>query len=142
MDLLLEETNPPVLSLVAEANGKNVGHVAFSPVAVDVDPDYQGYILAPLAVTPDHQKHGIGSKLIRGGIRRLSETDAAILFVYGDPDYCGRFGFRADLAEAFHPPYELQYPSGRQVVKLCEQKREIPPANIRCVAALCDPALW
>ena len=73
IDLLLEETTPQTFSLVAETGGTVVGHVAFSPVAIENsnNKNVQGYILAPLAVKPDYQNRGIGSKLINSGIQQL-----------------------------------------------------------------------
>jgi putative acetyltransferase len=142
VDLLLEESTPPILSLVAEADCGIVGHVAFSPVAIDGNHDFQGYILAPLAVRPGHQKQGIGSQLVAEGMRRQSETNACVLLVYGDPEFYGRFGFRADVAEPFIPPHELMYPFGWQGFMLRERGSEINPAGIRCVSSLRDPSLW
>jgi putative acetyltransferase len=49
VDLLSEETTPPTISVMADVDGVAVGHVAFSPVAIDSINDFQGYILAPLA---------------------------------------------------------------------------------------------
>jgi len=61
-DLLSEETVPQTISLVAETEGAVVGHVAFSPVTINNNENFQGYILAPLGVKPAYQKHRIGSK--------------------------------------------------------------------------------
>lgn len=142
VSLLAENTTPPVISLVAEADGAVVGHVAFSPVVIDGNWDLRGYILAPLAVEPAYQKRRIGSQLVESGIRRLSEIGVGILFVYGDPTYYGRFGFSVDAAERYIPPYSLQYAFGWQGVVLTERRVEGPPVKITCVAPLCDPALW
>ena len=48
VNLLSEETTPQTISLVAESDGVVVGHVAFSPVAIDNNEKFQGYILALL----------------------------------------------------------------------------------------------
>ena len=93
VNLLSEETTPQTISLVAETEGAVVGHVAFSPVTIGTDENYQGYILALLGVKPDYQKQRIGSQLIKSGMQRLSTMGVDILFVYGDPKYYGRFGF-------------------------------------------------
>jgi len=68
IDLLFENTTPQTISLVAETDGAIVGHIAFSPVTIDNNDNFQGYILAPLGVRPDYQKRRIGSKLIEYGI--------------------------------------------------------------------------
>lgn len=142
VDLLSEETTPVTLSLVAEAGGTVVGHVAFSPVTIENSKDFQGYILAPLAVKPAHQKRRVGSQLVEDGIQRLSEMGVGIIFVYGDPRYYGRFGFNADVAEPCIPPYHLRYPFGWQAIGLQEFSDRSSPVRIACVSSLCDPALW
>jgi len=142
VDLLLEKTTPHSVSLVAEAGGKIVGHVAFSPVVVDNAEDFLGYVLAPLAVKPDHQKGGIGSKLIEVGMQGLSDKGTDVIFVYGDPNYYGRFGFSADAANQYATPYKLQYPSGWQAIVLNEYQFDTSSVAITCVDALRDPHLW
>lgn len=142
VDLLSEETTPLTVSLVADADGVAVGHVAFSPVAIDSTVSIQGYILAPLAVKPDHQKRRIGSLLVESGMQRLSDMRVGILFVYGDPKYYGRFGFSVEAAEGYVPPYALRYPFGWQGIVLRDSGAEGSPARISCVTSLSDPALW
>ena len=142
VNLLSEESTPQTISLVAETEGIVVGHVAFSPVAIDNNEGIQGYILAPLGVKPDHQKCRIGSKLIDSGVQQLSITGVDILFVYGDPEYYSKFGFSVDAAECYIPPYKLQYPFGWQAITLNESGTEKSPIKIACVTSLCDPALW
>ena len=142
VNLLSEETAPQTISYVAEIEGAVVGHVAFSPVAIDSNENVQGYILAPLGVNPDFQKRRIGSQLIESGMQQLLGMDINILFVYGDPKYYGRFGFSADVADRYIPPYRLQYPFGWQAIILNECRIEKSPMKIACVTSLCDPQLW
>jgi len=142
VDLLSEETTPQTISLVAETEGAVVGHVAFSPVTIGSNKNFQGYILAPLGVNPEYQKRRIGSKLIESGMQQLSRMGVGILFVYGDPKYYSRFGFSVDAAERYIPPYELQYPFGWQGIALNECSTGKSPVKITCVTSLCDPALW
>jgi putative acetyltransferase len=142
VNLLAEESTPQTISLVAETEGIVVGHVAFSPVSFDNNEHGQGYILAPLGVKPDYQKCHIGSKLIESGMQQLSRMGVDILFVYGDPEYYGRFGFSVDAAECYIPPYKLQYPFGWQGLALNECSTGKSSIKIACVTSLCDPALW
>jgi len=141
-NLLSEETTPQTISLVAETEGAIVGHVAFSPATIDSNENIQGYIMAPLGVTPGYQKRRIGSKLIERGMQQLSNMGVNILFVYGDPKYYSRLGFSADAAARYTPPYRLQYPFGWQAVALNECSIEEAPIKVACVASLCDPELW
>ena len=141
-DLLFENTTPQTISLVAENDNAVVGHVAFSPVKIDNDDSIQGYILAPLAVMPEHQKQKIGTSLVKKGIQTLSKMNVNILFVYGDPKYYGKFGFSAGAAEKFIPEYKLQYPTGWQAIILNEFSTKHSYNNLVCVASLSDPELW
>lgn len=141
-DLLSQKENSGAFSLVAEINGTPVGHVAFSPVSIQENPAWEGFILAPLAVHPDVQSRGLGSALVESGIRHLKAKGVNLLFVYGDPGYYNRFRFSNQAASQYQPPYPLQYGFGWQAVKLNQSESEPSAAKIRCVPALRDPSLW
>ncbi|MCB1442524.1 MAG: N-acetyltransferase [Methyloceanibacter sp.] len=83
------------LSLVAEADGELVGHIAFSPVAVDGKHD-GWYGLGPLSVRPDRQDHGFGSALVEQGLAILRDRGARGCALLGSPDFYARFGFASD----------------------------------------------
>ncbi|WP_439616731.1 GNAT family N-acetyltransferase [Shinella sp.] len=83
------------LSLVAEADGVVVGHVAFSPVTVS-DGSTDWYGLGPISVDPTRQGEGIGSKLVREGLSQLKALGASGCVLLGNPAYYGRFGFAPD----------------------------------------------
>lgn len=75
------------LSLVAEAGGVSLGHVALSPLTGDLG---RAFALAPLAVTPKAQGMGIGAALVRAALARAKDAPVVVL---GDPAYYMRFGF-------------------------------------------------
>jgi putative acetyltransferase len=81
------------VSLVAEADGRVVGHIAFSPVNIS-DGSSDWYGLGPVSVLPEYQRRGIGSALIQEGISRLKGLGARGCCVVGHPEYYGRFGFQ------------------------------------------------
>jgi putative acetyltransferase len=58
-----------VISLVAVTGNEVSGHILFSPVSTAPPPEAKGMGLAPVAVRPDSQSQGIGSQLIREGLR-------------------------------------------------------------------------
>lgn len=81
------------LSLVAELDGRVIGHIAFSPVAMsDGTPDWYG--LGPVSVLPEFQRRGIGHALIEEGLSRLRARNAKGCCLVGHPEYYTRFGFR------------------------------------------------
>jgi putative acetyltransferase len=140
--LLTEASDPQTLNLIAVCHGKVAGHVAFSPVFSNIDKQWTGYILAPLAVRPEYHKAGIDSQLVENGMERLSEQGVNMLFVYGDPKFYQRFGFSAEAAAGFLPPYALQYPFGWQAIVLHAAPTEGHTVQLSCVASLRDPGLW
>lgn len=86
--------NAPV-SLLASLDGQVVCHVLFSPVTIEPTcPSFHAVGLAPVGVLPEHQRKGIGSALIRAGLKACREGDYGAVVVLGWPDYYRRFGFR------------------------------------------------
>ena len=141
--LLEEAPAPPSIHLVAESEGRALGQVSFTPVVRMDTGEPIGFILAPLAVVPAQQRRGVGSALVREGLRRLAEADVGIVLVYGDPAYYGRFGFDRETAESYLPPHPLSQPEGW--LALAPQGVVVPgtaPVSIDCVAALSRPELW
>ncbi len=82
-----------MLSLVAEGNGIVVGHILFSPVSLSDRPGLNMMGLAPMAVTPERQRQGIGSVLVRHGLDRCRELGVGAVVVLGHPGFYPRFGF-------------------------------------------------
>lgn len=80
------------LSLVAEVDGRVVGHIAFSPVTVS-DGTMHWYGLGPVSVLPEYQRKGIGKALIQEGLSRLKDLDAKGCCLVGHPQYYRKFGF-------------------------------------------------
>jgi putative acetyltransferase len=80
------------VSLVAEMDGRVVGHIAFSPVTIS-DGTRNWYGLGPVSVLPAYQRQGIGKALIREGLARLKEMHAQGCCLVGHPDYYRKFGF-------------------------------------------------
>ncbi|HEV3060627.1 MAG TPA: N-acetyltransferase [Vicinamibacterales bacterium] len=79
--------------------GHVVGHILFSRVTIHTrTTPIPGVALAPMAVLPSHQRRGIGSALVREGIRTLRARHERVILVLGHQDYYPRFGFSADLA--------------------------------------------
>jgi putative acetyltransferase len=89
----LRRQGASVVSLVADDDGAIVGHVLFSPVTM-ADERAGGMLgLAPLAVRPERQRQGIGSRLVHAGLEACRQAGAAAVVVVGHPAYYPRFGF-------------------------------------------------
>jgi len=80
------------VSLVAEMDGRVIGHIAFSPVTIS-DGAQNWYGLGPVSVLPEYQRQGIGKALMREGFSRLKEMNAQGCCLVGHPDYYRKFGF-------------------------------------------------
>jgi putative acetyltransferase len=80
------------VSLVAEADGRVIGHIAFSPVTIS-DGTQNWFGLGPLSVLPECQRQGIGKALVQEGLSRLKALNAQGCCLVGHPDYYRKFGF-------------------------------------------------
>jgi len=99
----LREAGALTLSLVAEEAGAVIGHIAFSPMQPE-----GWYALGPVSTEPDHQKRGVGAKLIREGLAAIKARGAKGCALTGNPEYYARFGFALD--PTLCPPQEpVQY---------------------------------
>jgi putative acetyltransferase len=79
-----------MLSLVAVVDGEVVGHILYSPASIGT---LNGAALAPMAVLPDFQRQGIGTRLVETGNRMLKDSGCPFVIVVGHPRYYPRFGF-------------------------------------------------
>ncbi len=80
------------VSLVAEVDGRVIGHITFSPVTIS-DGTEGWYGLGPVSVLPEYQRQGIGKALIREGLSRLKKLHARGCCLVGHPEYYKKFGF-------------------------------------------------
>ena len=81
------------ISLVAEVDGRVIGHIAFSPLTIS-DGTQNWYGLGPISVLPEYQRQGIGKALIQEGLSRLKAMNAQGCCLVGHPDYYRKFGFK------------------------------------------------
>jgi putative acetyltransferase len=94
------------ISLVAQAGEELVGHILFSPLAVEAEPETdQALALAPVGVLPAHQRRGVGSALIRAGLEEARRQGYPAVIVLGHAEYYPRFGFRAELTAQLEAPF-------------------------------------
>jgi putative acetyltransferase len=91
--MALRSAGALAISLVAEIDGRVVGHIAFSPMRVS-DGTTGWYGLGPVSVLPEYQKQGIGKSLINEGLSSLREMEGQGCALVGDPNYYKKFGFK------------------------------------------------
>jgi putative acetyltransferase len=102
----LRNNNNLTISLIYEINGKIVGHIAYSPIYKEQE--IIGLGLAPIAVLPEYQNQGIGSKLIRYGNSAALSKGYKKIFVLGLPDYYYRFGFHMAREYNYFSKFDLE----------------------------------
>jgi putative acetyltransferase len=94
----LRKSNTDIISLVAECDDKIVGHILFSEVHIDGHcPDIRLLGLAPVGVLPEYQGHGIGSRLVKEGIKVCRHAGYAAMVVLGHAQFYPRFGFKPSV---------------------------------------------
>ena len=77
-----------ITSLVAVEGNKTIGHILFSKLPVEIDGRaVNAAALAPMAVKPNHQRQGVGTKLIQAGLAKLREKPIDAVLVVGHKAY-------------------------------------------------------
>ena len=100
----LRSNGAALLSLVATLNGRVVGHIMYSPLSVG---EVTGAGLGPMAVLPEHQRQGIGSKLVLAGNEKLKDGGCPFIIVVGHPSFYPRFGFRPASSHGISCEWEV-----------------------------------
>lgn len=114
----LRSNGAALLSLVATLNGRVVGHVMYSPITVG---DVTGAALGPMAVLPEHQRLGIGSKLVEAGNQKLKDAGWPFIIVLGHAHFYPRFGFTP--ASALGITCEWDVPADVFMVLILDQQK-------------------
>lgn len=92
-------------SLIATAHGVCVGFAGLPRMRSPAG----ALALAPVAVLPEWQRRGVGKALIASALEGARHGGFATVFVLGNPDYYGRFGFTASAATRFPCVYSVPY---------------------------------
>jgi putative acetyltransferase len=113
----LRDAGDSAFSLVAIEGEAVIGHAMFSRLKAP----FPALALAPVAVRPERQRTGVGSRLIREGIARSEAAGWSGIFVLGDPVFYRRFGFDVGKASGFISPY-----AGPHLMAVTLGRNELP----------------
>ncbi len=94
----------PQLSLVAEDNGKLIGHIMFTKAKVN---DKTILALAPLSVLPSAQRNGVGRTLICKGHEVAKELGYDIVVVLGSEKYYPKLGYSPAIDFGILAPFDI-----------------------------------
>ena len=100
----LRNADVELISLVAEENGEVIGHILFSPVILG---DLRIMGLAPMAVLPDRQNKGVGTKLVKAGLQDCEKAGYEAVVVLGHAGYYPRFGFVPSVNFGIKSEYDV-----------------------------------
>lgn len=85
----------PELALIVEKEGKLIGHIMFTKLNIDTPNGYfEALLLAPIAILLEYRNQGVGSLLIREGLKLAKDMNYSAVFLCGDPAYYNRLGFK------------------------------------------------
>lgn len=122
-----------VLSLVQRIANRPISHVIFT----HTQDDAAAALLGPLAVAPHCQRTGLGTQLVNAGLAQLHGQGVTTVYVLGDPDYYGRFGFLPEVNVQPPCPIPDHWASAWQSIRLGPTANE--PAQ---AGALVLPPPW
>lgn len=102
----------------------------------------QVYMLAPVAVSTNHQGKGVGQALINYGLNELKNRSVAVVVTYGDPSFYSKVGFQTLSENVIQAPLKLSMPAGWLGQSITEEP--IPTVNDRptCVKEFNNPVYW
>lgn len=105
------------LSLLAEDNGKLVGHIMLTKKDINTKcGKVESLLLAPLCVAMEYRDKGVGSKLVNESFKLARKMGYKSVMLLGDPNYYKRFGFRKSIDFGIKNLNNIE----EQYVQVCE----------------------
>jgi predicted N-acetyltransferase YhbS len=128
-----------VVCVAVEAQ-KVIGCIMFSRLTCE--PEWEAFILSPVAVATASQGRGVGRGLIRYGLSLLAEKNVDLVLTYGDPKFYSRVGFQHIDENRIKAPFKLSFPDGWLGQTLFSNDLATIMAQCHCVSALNNEAYW
>ncbi|MEU0371072.1 bifunctional class I SAM-dependent methyltransferase/N-acetyltransferase [Streptomyces sp. NPDC006283] len=122
----------PGLSYVAEAaDGSVAAYALLTRCRIG---DTPALALAPVAVSPRHQRRGAGQAVVRAVLDAArARGEASPVVVLGHPEYYPRFGFVTASAHGIRTSFEV--PAEALMVLMLDGSRSAPQGTVRYPAA-------
>lgn len=124
----------------AEDEDDLLGCIFFSRLLLDTE--IPTFMLAPVAVSTQYQRKGIGQTLINFGLKNIRHEGAELVLTYGDPSYYSKLGFEPVAEHTISAPYPLTHPEGWQAQSLIGTPIPSVKGKTQCVEAFRSPAYW
>jgi len=111
--LYADDSYIPELDIVAEIDGEIAGHILLTRAYIEeplpgmIVRRTPAVLLAPLAVSPEFQDTGVGSRLVRAGLDNARMIGEKIALVLGHPEYYPRFGFVQAASFGIKAPHDV-----------------------------------
>ncbi len=132
--------NEEIVCFGAYENGSLIGSIFFTRLRFNES--ILVYMLAPVAVSTNHQGKGVGQALISYGLNALNERSVAVAVTYGDPSFYSKVGFQALSANIIQAPLDLSMPEGWLGQSLTGEPIQAINGRPTCVEGFNDPAYW
>ena len=100
------------------------------------------YMLAPVAVSTQHQGKGVGQALIEYGLGELKNRSVAVAITYGDPAFYSRVGFQAIPESVIKAPLKLSMPEGWLGYSLTGETILTINERPTCIKEFNNPVYW
>lgn len=132
--------NQEIICLGTYENESIIGAIFFTRLRFNEV--VQIYMLAPVAVSTQHQGKGVGQELINFGLNELKNRSVAVVITYGDPSFYYKVGFQTLSDNIIQAPLELSMPEGWLGQSLTEEPIPTIAERPTCVKEFNDPVYW
>ena len=125
---------------IATEKEQVIGSIFFSRMTFENG--INAFVLGPVAILTDHQRKGVGQKLINFGLNILKKSDVELALTYGNPDFYSKVGFSSITEKLVPAPLKLKYPEGWLAQSLVSDEIEPIAGKSHCVQELNKPEYW